>query len=71
MDEDLDKLRLFAAKLEQAYDTVEQRLRTDYPKNDPFEMKDMFGRFILLDALTSLVYAKSALLMNENFRDGE
>lgn len=67
---ELDDLRKYISKLEEAFDTVETELRESYKSSDPYVMKDLFGRFILLDALTALVLAKASLRIGETFGDG-
>lgn len=54
------ELRAAVELLEQAYAAARERLAQDFP--EPLLVKDPNGRYVLLDALTALVTARSALL---------
>lgn len=57
------ELRSAVELLEEAYAAARERLARDFP--DPLRVTDTNGRSVLLEALTALVTARSALLAEE------
>lgn len=59
----VEELRKTAELLEEAYLMARERMERDFP--EPLLVKDPNGRYVLLDALTALAAARSALLAEE------
>lgn len=58
------KLKETLDRLTAAYENAEKEIEKDFPGVNPFDVRDSTGRFILLDALTTLtnVLATMALV---------
>lgn len=65
MDEErktqLDNARVLVQLLRSAYQRSYARIEENYPNVDPMDIRDAQGRFLLLDALSTLVEAEVAL----------
>lgn len=67
----LEELEHAVLELEQAYSTAREEVQKEADRNadrygwgpsDPLRMQDTSGRYILLDALTTLVQARAAIV---------
>ena len=57
----IDDLSEMVLLLENAYETAKSRLEHEMPDANPLEVQTTDGRYVLLDSLTALVVAKTAL----------
>lgn len=58
---DIQKLLDAVDTLDHVHRTVEAKISEDLPDINPYEVRDTNGRYILLDSLTALVNARTAI----------
>jgi hypothetical protein len=64
-DDPVTGLRAAAAELDVAYTATLARIEREYPGVDPYQVPDLDGRPVLLNAAAARVMARAALVLAE------
>lgn len=68
MSSALEDLRQTVELLKESYDHAKEGLNREYPDVDPLDVRDSWGRYILMESLMELIRAQNLLIEAERLQ---